>query len=167
MKYLPCPQHPGWLIGPEADTRDPPPKPPHEGLRGLYGCAPGDWAPRLYLIPENTPHEDLIEFFEVGTASAIRHGWDERDTLDLITSTLTSIDAIIPGSIELATSSRLRFRFWRRMRQDELEEIERVYASGKIDDYQAGLEHYIQKGLSGASILHDVCESGVLHLRWS
>ncbi len=166
MTYQPSTHHPAWLVGAEADTRDPPPKSPREGLRSLFGRAPGDWETRLYLVPEETPLEDLIEVFEVGTATAIRHGWDERETLDLVISTLTSIHEIIPGSIELATSNRLRFRFWRRMRLDELEEIEGVYASGKIDDYQAGLGHYINHGLSGSSLLHDVLASGVLHLEW-
>ena len=167
MTYLPCLQRPGWLVGAEADTRDPPPESTHAGLRALYGCAPGDWKPRLYLVPENTAHGDLIDFFEVGSASAVRHGWDQRETLDLIASTLNSVTEIIPGSIELATSGRLRFRFWRHMRLDELEEIERVYASGRIDDYQAGLELYLHNGLSGSSLLHDVRESGLLHLQWS
>ncbi len=133
-------------------------------MRTIYGCAPGDWEIRLYLVPVTTPHDEIIEFFEVGTTSALRHGWDERETLDLVTSTLTRISEIVPGSIELATPSALRFRFWRRMRTDELEEIEEVYR--KVDDYQAGLERYINQGLSGSSLLHDVGESGILHLLW-
>ena len=64
----------------------------------------------------------------------------------------------------MATPSELRFRFWRRLRVDEIEEIESVYR--KVDEYQAGLERYISNGLSGASLLHDVGETGVLNLLW-
>ena len=164
MTFQPHPQRPDWKVGDEADPRDPPPEAPEDDMRALYGCAPGDWEPRLYLVPTATPHTEIIEFFEVGTASAVRHGWGERDTLDLVTSTLNRISEVVPGSIELATSSKLRFRFWRQMRTDELEEIERIYRN--VDDYQAGLERYINQGLSGSSLLHDVGETGVLHLLW-
>ena len=84
--------------------------------------------------------------------------------MDLINKTLTEIDEIVPGSIELATVSALHFRFWRQLRLDELEEIETVYQ--KVDDYQAGLEDYIN-GLTGGSILAEVRETGVLKLRWA
>ena len=164
MPFQPHPQRPEWKIGEKADPRDPPPEVPGDDMRVLYGCAPEDWELRLYLVPAATPHHEIIEFFEVGTAAAIRHGWDEHETLDLVTSTLTRISEVVPGSIELASPSALRFRFWRRMRTDELEEIEEVYR--KVDDYQAGLERYLNQGLSGSSLLHDVGESGVLRLLW-
>ena len=164
MEFEPHPLQPAWLVGGEVDTRDPPPECDEDGLRALYGMAPGDWDPRLFLVPNDTPHFELIEFFEVGTWHSVRHGWDERDTIDLVINTITQIDAIVPGSIEMATPTELRFRFWRRMRIDELEDIEAVYK--KVDDYQAGLELYINS-LSGASILHDVQQDGLLRLTWS
>ena len=164
MPLQPHPQRPEWMIGNEADLRDPPPVDIPEGTRGLYGQSPDDWSPRLYLVPAETPIEEIIEFFEVGTSCSIRHGWAERDTLDLVTSTLSRVNDITPGSIAMATPSELRFRFWRRLRVDELEEIEGVYR--KVDEYQAGLERYISHGLSGASLLHDVGETGVLNLLW-
>ena len=164
MPLQPHPQRREWMIGDEVDLRDPPPVDTPGGMRGLYGQSPDDWAPRLYLVPTETPIEEIIEFFEVGTSCSIRHGWPERDTLDLVTSTLSRVNDVTPGSIEMATPSELRFRFWRRLRIDELEEIEGVYR--KVDEYQAGLERYVSQGLSGASLLHDVGETGVLNLLW-
>ncbi len=164
MPLQPHPQRPSWMVGEEVDLRDPPPGDLSGSMQALHGQSRDDWAPRLYLIPKETPLEEIIEFFEVGTSSAIRHGWAERDTLDLVNSTITRINEIVPGSIEMAAPSELRFRFWRRLRTDELEEIEDVYR--KVDEYQAGLERYISQGLSGASLLHDVGETGTLNLLW-
>lgn len=166
MELSSHPLRPDWKVGGEVDVRDAPPELPDQSLRCLYGIGPDDWEPRLYAVPLKTPHHEIIEFFEVGTHNAIGHGWDELETMDLVTSTLNQIDSIVPGSIELASSSELRFRFWRKLRIDEIEEMEDVYRGRKVDDYQAGLERYINSGLSGSSILHDVMDSGLLHLRW-
>jgi hypothetical protein len=146
-----------------SDPRGQPPASPLEGMISLYGAAPGDWEHRLYLVPARTLVEDLVEFFEVGTGGAARHGWDERDTIDLVSRTLPEVDAIVPGSIELASASALRFRFARRLRLDELDAIEAVYH--RHDELQAGLEHYVN-GSSGDSLLAEVRETGVLKLWW-
>jgi hypothetical protein len=157
------PGHPGWKQSEELqDIRDLPTS-PEEGMRCFYGAARGDWDHRLFLVPINTRIDEIVDFFEVGTHNALAHGWEERETMDLINQTLTEVDEIVPGSIELATVSSLHFRFWRQLRLDELEEIETVYQ--KVDEYQAGLEDYIN-GLTGGSILAEVRETGVLKLRW-
>lgn len=158
------PEYPGWKRSEELhDIRDLPESPDKE-LRCFFGAAPGDWEHRLYLVPLDTRIDEVIDFFEVGTHNAVTHGWDERDTMDLIIGTLTEVDAIVPGSIVLASASALHFQFWRQLRIDELEEIEAVYRKG--DDYQAGLEYYIN-GLTGGSILAEVRETGVLKLCWA
>lgn len=157
------PERAGWKVGNEVDLREPLPEAPDGTTRYLYGNAPDDWQHRLYLIPAETSIEDIVEFFEAGTHRAIMHGWDERDTIDLVVHTLTEVDAIVPGSIELASSDEVRFRFWRRLRLDELEQIEGVYR--KVDDYQAGLEDYVNGG-TGDSLLAEIRETGVLRLRW-
>ena len=163
MQFEPHPLRPDWKIGAEVDTRDPPPASPEDRMKCLFGAGPGDWEPRLYLVPEQTPHVEVMEFFEVGTFNAVRHGWDETETTDLVSNTVASIHSIVPGTIELATSSELRLRFWRQIRLDELEDMEAVYK--KVDDYQAGLERYLN-GITGNSILSDVRETGQLHLIW-
>ena len=164
MSTEPHDQRPRWKVGGEMLPRDPFPEDIEPGMEAICGCGPGDWSHRLYLVPKETPFEEIIEFFEVGSASAAQHGWDEREVQDLIVTTLTNVSEIVPGSIEIATPSELLFRFWRCLRNDELEEIEAVY--GKTDEYQAGLDRYINHGLSGSSLLHDVGETGVLHLSW-
>ena len=165
MHLQPLEQRPGWKVGGEIHPQDPLPDEVESGMEAIRGCAPGDWSCRLYLVPEGTALEDIIEFFEVGSAFAAEHGWDELETRDLINTTLSQVHEIVPGSIEIATASELLFRFWRRLRDDELEEIDAVY--GKVDEYQAGLDRYINHGLSGSSLLHDVGETGVLQLSWS
>ena len=153
-----------WKVGEDVHPDDPLPTDIENGMNAIHGCAPGDWSHRLYLMPIGTPLEDIIEFFEVGYPAALRHGWEEREVTDLIVETLNAINNIVPGSVEMAAPSGLRFRFWRCLRDDELEEIEAIY--GKADEYKAGLERYINHGLSGSSLLQDVGESGLLHLAW-
>ena len=164
MHLQPLAEHPHWKVGGEIDLSDPLPDTTEDGMAAIHGCAPGDWAPRLYLVPQETPFEDIIDFFEIGSHSSPCHGWDECELRDLVATCLRTIHEIVPGSIEVATPSELRFRFWRCLRNDELEEIEAVY--GKADEYQAGLDRYINHGLSGSSLLHDVGTTGVLYLCW-
>lgn len=167
MDFHDHPDRPGWKVGPEvADTRRQPPASPVVGMRCLFGAAPGDWEHRLYLVPDDATIEDLVEFFEVGTEGALRHGWDERDTMDLVADKLSEINAIVPGTIERASSSALRFRFWRRLRLDELQGIEALFLARGVDEYQAGLALYID-GPSGDSLLAEARETGVLDLRWA
>jgi hypothetical protein len=164
MPFEDHPDRPGWKFGEEVpDTRGRPPDSPLAGMRCLFGAAPGDWEHRLYLVPEGTPVENLVEFFEAGSHWALRSGYDERDTTDLVGRTLSEVAAIVPGRVELAGPAALRFRFARRLRLEELEQIESVYH--RVDELQAGLEIYVN-GTSGDSILADIRESGVLQLWW-
>lgn len=164
MELSAHPDRPDFLVGPEVlDTRDRPPPPTEAERVALYGLAPGDWELRLYHIPARTSVEELIEFFEVGTHGAVAQGWDERDTMDLVGRALYEVAAIVPGQIELASPAALRFRFARRLRQDELEDIEAVYH--RVDELQAGLLPYLD-GWSGESLLAPLLEAAVLELRW-
>ncbi len=164
MDFEAYPKHPGWKVGNEApNIRDPLPDSPEDEMICLYGSAPGDWEHRLYLVPANTRIDEIVEFFEVGTHDAIARHWEERDCMDLVIGTLTEVHGIVPGSIQLADSGALLFRFWRRLRLDELEEIEAAY--GKVDEFKAGLEGYLN-GASGDSILAEVRETGALRLWW-
>lgn len=164
MTFLDLPDHPGWKVGDEvSDIRGRPPASPLADMVSLFGQAPGDWEPRLYLIPSRTHLAEIVEHFEVGSHGALRFGWDERDTTDLVSDTLSGVEAIVPGSIEFASPHALRFRFARRLRQDEVDQIESVYE--RCDELQAGLDHYVN-GWSGESLLHELLDTGLLHLRW-
>ena len=105
-----------WKVGEDVHPDDPLPTDIENGMNAIHGCAPGDWSHRLYLMPIGTPLEDIIEFFEVGYPAALRHGWEEREVTDLIVETLNAINNIVPGSVEMAAPSGLRFRFWRCLR---------------------------------------------------
>ena len=163
--FAPAPDHPGWLVGPEvAETTGPPPTSPVAGMLSLYGMAPGDWDYRLYLVPQNIHLAEIVEGFEVGSRGALRHGWHERDTIDLVAEQLTGVDAVVPGSIERADPGSLRFRFWRRLTQQELDQIEDLYR--KVDPLQAGLEGYAD-GTTGGSLLDEMREAACLKLWWA
>ena len=164
MTFEKHPESPAWMIGPEVtDARGAPPPSPQEGMLSLFGAAPGDWDHRVYLVPARTLIEEVVEFFEVGTKGALAHGWDERDTMDLVADKLTAVDALVPGSIELADSGALRFRFWRAVTSDDLDKFEELYRG--VDELQAGLELYLN-GASGASPFEEIRDTGVLQLRW-
>lgn len=165
MQFEDHPARPGWKVGEEVeDVGIPPPEPAVEGMLCLFGMAPGDWQHRVYLIPQRTGIGEIVEFFEVGSRGAVAHGWDEYETMDVVSETLLTVDAVVPGSVELADAGCLRFRFWRRITDQELEQIEDCYR--RVDVLQAGLEGYVD-GRSGDSLLAEVQVTGHLKLWWA
>ena len=130
----------------------------------FYGVKDHNFEYQLYSIPANTPIEDVIRFFNVGSHVNNGYGFHANETIDLVIKKTKSISEIIPYRVIFADASGLKLKFTRPITQNELKKIEAFFPEDEY--YQAGLERYLSEWDGESSILAPITKENLIHFWW-
>ncbi len=154
-----------WSIGPPVapdDIHDAPPPSSDPEQVCFYGMTDAGYC--LVTVPASTAVADVARFFRVGSHGAMSYGLDEDETVDVVASNLTKIEALIPCRVTFADEAGLTVSFTRQISEDEVAQLESFFEGS--DPIQAGLEAYMSEWDGEGSLLASVLRDNSLHLWW-
>jgi len=158
----PLPEH--WSsrpVDPGLSIYEDPPPASEPGWIQIFGARGDQEDHQIYRIPANTPAEQIIRFFEVGSHGA---GCDLQKTIDLVATRIAQVLEIIPGTVYFADIAGLKIRFHRQITPEELARIEALYDP---DEWiTAGLDGYLSEWEQDGPLLQRVLEENALCLWW-
>jgi len=157
----------GWRVGEvvphDQIYSDPPVSPEHARIQ-FYGLLGDDTGHRLYSIPNNTPVEDVVWLFEVGSHGAMSYSFDAKSTVSLVAQKAEKISNIIPCRVIFADAAGLKLRFSRPLTDEEFHQIEALFSEEEM--MQAGLDRYLSEWDGESPILSPIRTEGLFHFWW-
>ena len=157
----------GWKVGnvvPQDQIYSDPPEPADSSHLNLFGLREGDRGHRIYTIPRETPIDEIVRTFEVGSHAATSYGDDAAQTVSIVANKAAKIAEIIPCRVTFADAAGLKLRFLRQITEEELKKIEKLFPEDEM--MQAGLERYVSEWDGKGSILAPVLKENLFHFWW-